>query len=124
MRFETERQIIQTLTHEAGHWVGLYHTFEDWKGGRGSGCVAPGDYVNDTPPEAFAAFECVERDTCPGGGPDPIRKPLSFVENIHRIPLTMFSDNFMDYTPDACMNNFTPGQGNRLGTQLATYRSL
>ena len=30
--------------------------------------------------------------------------------------------NFMDYTEDDCMNNFTPGQCTRLLSQIATYR--
>jgi hypothetical protein len=89
----------RTLTHEVGHWVGLYHTFQ-------GGCEAPGDEVSDTPPTSSPAFGCpVGRDTCGDSIPDA-------------------TENYMDYTDDACMNQFSPGQATRFWKQLATYRGL
>jgi len=89
----------RTLVHEAGHWAGLYHTFQ-------GGCKSPGDEIEDTPPQATPSKGCpVNRKTCPGTeGMDPVR-------------------NFMDYSDDACMDNFTAGQTKRIKEQLMVYRA-
>ena len=65
----------RTTTHEVGHWFGLFHTFEN-------GCDAPGDNVNDTPPQKEATKGCpaVAANSCPDS---------PGVDGIH---------NFMDYS--------------------------
>jgi len=93
----------RTMTHEVGHWLGLFHIWGD-DGGACSGS----DNVADTPNQAGASGGCPsfpQTDNC---------SPAS--------PGYMFM-NYMDYTNDACMNSFTQGQAAVMQATLNGFRA-
>ncbi len=88
----------RTTTHEVGHWLGLRHIWGD------SYCGT--DFVDDTPyAEAKNENSCDHKFTqCSEEAPNTLK----------------MIENYMDYTPDACMNIFTKGQVERMRTVLET----
>lgn len=90
----------RTLVHEMGHFLGLYHTFDFY--GTCANTYRAGDLIVDTPSENTEHFICANEFSC--GTPDPI-------------------NNYMNYTPDSCMMEFTREQANRMTCSLVNYRS-
>ena len=82
----------RTMSHEVGHWIGLYHIWGDDAQCTGAD-TATGDYVADTPDSNIENYTCVVVQHCTGND---------------------MVENYMDYTNDACMNTFTAGQKARM----------
>lgn len=84
----------RTATHEVGHFFGLRHIWGD------GGCGVD-DFVADTPLQDNSNNAC---------SPNASRFSCDSQDMIQ---------NYMDYTPDACMNLFTKGQIERFEVVLA-----
>ncbi|MDP7436773.1 MAG: M43 family zinc metalloprotease, partial [Candidatus Marinimicrobia bacterium] len=88
-----------TAVHEAGHYLGLRHTFLN-------NCTTGNDQVDDTPAHhEDYLWQCNNNlDSCPDlPGNDPVH-------------------NYMTYTSNSCQWEFTPGQKDRMHAMVATYR--
>ena len=86
----------RTTTHEVGHWLGLIHTWGDTNCGT--------DYCADTPPTEGPnqTTVCQEKfSTCSG------------------VRTRNMIENYLDYSPDSCMNIFTADQVGRMRAVLA-----
>lgn len=90
----------RTMTHEAGHWLGLRHIWGD-PGNGVDGCSVD-DYCADTPNAKQPNTSCnLAANTCPlSAGNDMVQ-------------------NYMDYTNDACMDTFTQDQKDRIMAVMA-----
>lgn len=94
----------RTTTHEVGHALGLRHINGDNYGI--SSCTvnasdSTNDYCPDTPPARDLNYTCNITDSCPS------------------VPGNDMIENYMDYTPDNCMNIFTQDQKARMLTVMA-----
>lgn len=86
----------RTLTHELGHYFNLYHIW-----GRTSGSCGDDDLVQDTPPCKDPYYVCTPIVQCSGQ--------------------QRMIQNYLDYTPDDCMNIFTAGQLLRMNAAMGTF---
>jgi len=102
----------ETLTHEIGHYCGLFHVFQGTSncGGNSNSfpCEYKGDYVCDTPPTKAST-------ACPNGVGYPC-----VANNYWGVPFS--ANNHMDYSPQACRDEFTPGQIERMHAMLEYQR--
>ncbi len=114
----------RTLTHEVGHYLGLFHTFFPGEDPNKSGCTGAtvgnnwpftdvpggsnadkGDFCDDTPPVVASNFGCSpSTNTCNSDSPD-------LVDQI---------ENYMDYT--SCQNMFSADQKARMRHTLSGLR--
>jgi len=112
------------LTHEVGHYLGLYHTFQF--GCPNDDCMMSGDRVCDTPPD-----EALYNDACLDGtnSCDTDDDDLSTNNPFRPIATGGLGDqiddqiNYMDYSALSCMQRFSNGQSNRMVAALMSVRS-
>ena len=90
----------RTTTPGLGHYFGLYHTFQSGCAAA-SNCYGNGDRICDTNPDGTSHFGCPNSTSC------------SSVDPVH---------NYMEYTDDLCMWEFTPEQANRMRCSIMNYR--
>lgn len=94
----------RVLTHEAGHWLGLSHTFQ----GGCTGGFPFGEGVDDTSPTAEPNFGCpITRNSCNNDNPDLLDQV----------------ENYMDYSNGSCQNMFSEGQKDVMDAVLGSSRS-
>lgn len=86
----------RTTTHEVAHWLGLIHTWGDTECGN--------DYCEDTPR--------IE-------GPNRTTVCEEKFSNCGGVRTRNMIENYLDYSPDSCMNIFTKDQVGRMRAVLA-----
>ncbi len=110
--------------HECGHYLGLYHTFEN--GCPNDDCLTSGDQVCDTPPDAHL-FNTICNDNTNSCTTDD--DDLSINNPFRPIGAGGFGDqlddqtNFMDYSGLVCFQHFTHGQSDRMSAAILSFRS-
>ena len=92
----------RTCTHEIGHYFGLQHL---WGPGYENDAICSGDDGIADTPKQYSSY----RNSCPSQPENSCGSPDMFM-------------NFMNYTDDACMALFTPGQKNLIHNVIMTER--
>ena len=101
-----------TMAHEFGHFLGLYHTFN-------AGCISGiGDHVFDTPTEKEPWRNTCRNNKVKVNGQWKVRNSCTSRGGNDDV------SNIMDYSYDNCRDHFTAGQGTRMQEILQEYRPL
>ncbi|MEO5572085.1 MAG: M43 family zinc metalloprotease [Bacteroidia bacterium] len=98
------------LSHESGHYLGLYHTFNSGNC-INYNCLLDGDQVCDTPPDTSTST-CMD-NSCTSDADDTTGFS-PFTTDVNDLP------NYMDYTP--CPLSFSQGQADRMNNALNVLR--
>jgi hypothetical protein len=109
--------------HEAGHYLGLYHTFEG--GCVNANCETDGDKVCDTPPDnSTAPVACGSSvNTCSTDDDDvSLNNPFRPVGLGGQGDQPDRFENYMDYGYQTCQTSFSNGQSTRMNAALSTER--
>jgi gliding motility-associated-like protein len=102
--------------HEIGHYLGLYHTFQN--ACTNNNCLLDGDQVCDTPPDQTTFSACIpSANSCNTDNNDPS------VNNPFTSDVSDLSNDYMDYSNLSCYTQFTAGQYNRMEFFLTTTRN-
>ncbi|KAJ3090723.1 hypothetical protein HK102_002866 [Quaeritorhiza haematococci] len=104
----------KTLTHEVGHWLGLWHTFT-------GGCSYSNDGVEDTVAQKTPTRGCpIGQRTCKRD--DFPRDQQHIFDRFDALATQDPIHNFMDYSDDACLNEFTRGQVEKMKAAWMEFR--
>ena len=121
----TNYDLGKTLTHEVGHWFGLYHTFQSTFAYEGGNI----DYMDGTAAQEIqeAKGDCVV-DTPPQGNPtygNPLNTPNTWPTSRASDETSSYQHmymNFMDYSDDIALMMFTNDQSIKMRLMLYMYR--
>ncbi|MFL5728695.1 MAG: choice-of-anchor L domain-containing protein [Cytophagaceae bacterium] len=108
--------------HETGHYLNLYHTFNEGCGN--NNCLLDGDHVCDTPPD-----QSVNVVPCNGSinscltDPDDTSPNNPFRNSGGSGDQDDMISNYMDYGDQACQNAFTQGQKDRMVAAITGPRN-
>ena len=110
--------------HECGHYLGLYHTFQD--GCPNDDCLSSGDRVCDTPPDqdVYTIFCNDGTNSCDTDEDDlSTNNPFRPISEGGLGDQQDFQTNFMDYSNLACFERFTEGQVERMRATIVELRA-
>tara|TARA_B100000530_G_C15909041_1_gene468567 strand:+ start:39 stop:1265 length:1227 start_codon:yes stop_codon:yes gene_type:complete len=109
----TENNEGRAAVHEVGHYLGLRHIWGDAIAFLGDDGCSVDDGISDTPnANDQAGYVCdFNKNTCTGD---------TFGSTGEDLPDMV--ENYMDYSPDACLNMFTNGQINIMRNILEIAR--